>query len=189
LKEEYSKTLGRTVGLYWVNSLQAVKDFIDERIREGIKSDDPVYDSTYNAARLFLVRLGKRVLNKRIHFHLFRHSSATYYANKLNRQELCYRYGWRFSSRMPDTYISRSGMMEKQVEEKFSRTELAELQSKLLLQEQQNKIMAEKIVSNETKTGEIAQKLNLLLEVFKNNMNAVKMVTKNDKEILKQIFR
>jgi integrase len=105
-KEEYSKTKGRTISLYWKNSLNAIKDFLDERIEEGIKSNEPVFNKSYDSIRMFLSRLGKKILNKDIYPHLFRHSSATYYATKLNRQELCYRYGWTFSSDMPDIYIS-----------------------------------------------------------------------------------
>jgi len=84
-------------------------------------------------------------LEETIHFHLFRHSSATYYATKLNRQELCYRYGWKFSSDMPDVYISRAGMQNKELDEKFSSTELEELQTKLEKQEQQRMIEVEEM--------------------------------------------
>ena len=79
-------------------------------------------------------------------------------------------------------------MMEKQVEEKFSRTEIAELNGRLSMQEQQNKILTEKIVHNETKTKEIAKRLSLLLDIFKANPNAIKLIVKNDKEKLKQVF-
>jgi hypothetical protein len=91
------------------------------------------------------MRLGRKVLNKSIHFHLFRHSSATYYATKLNRQELCYRYGWKFSSDMPDTYISRAGMESKELDEKFQATEIEELQKKFERQEQQRLIEIEQM--------------------------------------------
>jgi site-specific recombinase XerD len=128
LKEEYSKTKGRTISLYWKYSLNAVRDYLEERQEQGIKSNEAVYNKTYDAVRMFLFRLGKKVLNKEIYPHLFRHSSATYYASKINRQELCYRYGWAFSSNMPDVYISRAGMENKQLDEKFNATELEELQ-------------------------------------------------------------
>jgi integrase len=144
LKEEYSKTKGRVASLYWKNSLDAVRDFYEERKKEGIRTDEPLFKDTYDAARFFLMRLGKKVLKRSIHFHLFRHSSATYYANKLNRQELCYRYGWAFSSRMPDVYISRAGMENKELDEKFTQTELGELKTKLERQEQENKLMKER---------------------------------------------
>jgi len=130
IKEEYSKTEGRTISLYWKYSLEAVRDYLEEREKEGIKSDEPVFKDSYDNARQFLYRLGKKVLGKRVHYHLFRHSSATFYATKLNRQQLCYRYGWKFSSNMPDVYISRSGMESKELDEKFKATELEELRRK-----------------------------------------------------------
>jgi integrase len=145
LKEEYSKTLGRTISLYWKYSTEAVQDYVRQRIQEGIKPGEPVFDLTYPAARKFLQRLGWRVLQRRIHFHLFRHSSATFYANRLNRQELCYRYGWKFSSNMPDVYISRAGMETKQLDEKFTQTELGSVKAEMLQLEQTAKIKDERI--------------------------------------------
>jgi integrase/recombinase XerD len=130
LKEEYSKTKGRVISLYWKYSLEAVREYLQERMRDGIRSTDVIFANKYDNMRQFLIRLGKKVLNKSIHYHLFRHSSATYYATRLNRQELCYRYGWAFSSDMPDIYISRSGMENKQLDEKFKATELEDLQRK-----------------------------------------------------------
>lgn len=131
LKEEYSKTSGRTISLYWKHCLEAVRDFVEERNREGIKSNEQIFIKTYDNTRQFLNRLGKNVLGKSIHFHLFRHSSATYYASKMNRQQLCYRYGWKFSSDMPDVYISRAGMDSKELDEKFNSTDLEEVRVKL----------------------------------------------------------
>lgn len=131
LKEEYSKTKGRTISLYWTYSLEAVRDFVREREAEGMKSNDQVYLNSYPSSRKFLQRLGKKIIGKSIHYHLFRHSSATFYATRLNRQQLCYRYGWKFSSDMPDIYISRSGMEGKEIDEKFSATELESMQKKL----------------------------------------------------------
>jgi hypothetical protein len=90
------------------------------------------------------MRLGKKVLKKSVHFHLFRHSSATYYATKLNRQELCYRYGWKFSSNMPDVYISRAGMENNELDKKFEATEMENLQKKLEKQEQERLIEIER---------------------------------------------
>jgi len=145
LKEEYSKTSGRVISLYWKYTLEAVRDYMKEREYSGIKSNDPIFEGTYDSARFFLMRLGKRVLNKSIHFHLFRHSSATYYASKLNRQEVCYRYGWKFSSNMPDIYISRAGMESKDLDEKFQATEIEALQKKLEMQEQERLIEIEQM--------------------------------------------
>jgi len=147
LKSEYSKTEGRTISLYWINSLESIRDYLKEREQEGIKSDEAVFKNSYDNSRQFLIRLGKKVLNKSIHYHLFRNSSATFYASKLNRQQLCYRYGWKFSSTMPDVYISRAGMENKQLDEKFESTELEDVKRKLEKNEQEYKIRNEEILT------------------------------------------
>jgi integrase len=151
LKQEYSKTLGRTVSLYWQESLEALKDYLDERLIEGIKPQAPIFKNTYGSLRMFLKRLGKRTLKKAVHPHLLRHSSATYYASTLNRQEVCYRYGWRFSSNMPDIYISRAGMMGKDLDNTFAQTEMSELRDQQATLEVESTIKTDRIVELEKK--------------------------------------
>ena len=138
LKEEYSKTAGRTIGLYWQYSTEAIKEYLSEH---HFKSSEPVYTSRYDDVRFYLKRLGQRVLKRRVYAHLFRHSSSTYYASKLNRQQLCYRYGWAFSSRMPDVYISRAGMVEEKINEQFKNEEISALRERLDKYEQLLKIV------------------------------------------------
>jgi hypothetical protein len=157
-KQEYSKTLGRTVPLFWKFSPEAVKEYLAERIAEGIRPTDPVCRSNYAANKKLLQRLGLRILKRPIHYHLFRHSSATWYATKLNRQELCTRYGWRFSSNMPDVYISRAGMETKDLEEKFTQTELSALKVELADLKQMHKIREERL-----------QKLECAMDIFRKN--------------------
>jgi len=162
LKSEYSKTEGRVISLYWENSIEAVSDYLNERAKEGIKSNDAVFNLTYDAGRFLLKRMGKRVLDKNLHFHLFRHSSATYYASRLNRQELCYRYGWKFSSDMPDVYISRAGMNSKDLDEKFTNTELGELKSKLAKEEIERKKAQDDIKKLNERLDKISKGLELI---------------------------
>lgn len=145
LKEEYSKTKGRTITLFWRYSLEAVKDYLNQRIEEGIKPKDQVFQVKYDTARRFLYDIGKKVLNKPLHYHLFRHSSATYYADKMNRQQLCIRYGWAFSSKMPDVYIARAGVEEKDLENKFSGTELTRMKNELEMEKQKSSMELEEI--------------------------------------------
>lgn len=126
LKEEYSKTNGRNIGCYWKYSTEAIRDYVNEL--ENTNSQAQVYPKTYDAVRLFLTRLGKRVLGKRLHFHIFRKSSASYYAHKLmGRQQLCYRYGWMYSSDVVDVYINRE-QGEKDVKENMVKTSQGELE-------------------------------------------------------------
>jgi site-specific recombinase XerD len=166
LKTEYSKTHGRTVPLYWKHSLEAVQDYLQERVEAGAKANDPVFVGSYDANKKFLQRLGERVLKRSLHYHLFRHSSATYYATKLNRQELCYRYGWKFSSNMPDVYISRAGMQTTAADEKFQQTELGTLRDELSKVEQAAKIKDERIAALEAQQASMNDRLALLAHVL-----------------------
>lgn len=145
LKQEYSKTLGRTIALYWKSSLEAVREYLAERIATGVKPSDPVFEGSYDSTKKFLQRFGARVLQRPIHYHLFRHSSATHYATKLNRQELCYRYGWKFSSNMPDIYISRAGMESKQLDAAFMNTELSTLRTDMAKVHEESRIKDERL--------------------------------------------
>jgi len=162
LKEEYSKTKGRTISLFWRHSLSAVQDYLQERIAKGMSSKDPVFLESYDSMRMFLNRLGGKVLKRPVHPHLFRHSSATYYASKLNRQELCYRYGWKFSSEMPDVYISRAGMENRELDEKFTNTELGQLKDELAKKDQADKIKDERI-----------KELESAIEVLEKNVHTI----------------
>jgi len=153
-KQEYSKTKGRVVGCYWKNSNKAISEYLATLLDRKPKSQ--VLTKTYDALRLFVSRLGKKVLKKRVYFHKFRKSSATHYASKLNRQQLCVRYGWKFSSDCPDIYISRAGMQEDEIKDVFVNTSLQvlekqnqELETKYALlkdQQQKNQIVETKIM-------------------------------------------
>lgn len=126
VREEYSKTEGRNIGLYWKNTTEALNKYLSE-IKDKSR-DNQLINRTYDSLRFFISRLGKQVLKRRVHLHLFRKTSATYYASKLNRQQLCVRFGWKFSSDMPDVYIKRAGVEEEQIKEKMIHTDLEKLQ-------------------------------------------------------------
>ncbi len=69
---------------------------------------DKVVD--YAGIRVMLKRAGKKAgIEKRIYPHLFRHSRASYYANKLTEQQLKSLFGWAGDSRMASTYVHLSG--------------------------------------------------------------------------------
>jgi len=72
--------------------------------------------------------LAERVLKKRITLHMLRHSSATYWAPKMNLCQLCAKYGWAFSSNMPDRYIERKGITFDKIAEKGDTDQVAKLQ-------------------------------------------------------------
>ncbi len=64
----------------------------------------------YAAIRKRLQEIGKDAgINKRIYPHLFRHSRATFYANRLTEQQLKAFFGWTGDSKMASTYVHLSG--------------------------------------------------------------------------------
>ena len=175
LKQEYSKTLERTIGLFWKCSLEAVRQYLDQRIAEGIKPTEPVFKGNYAATRKLLARLGSRVLRRPVHYHLFRHSSATWYATQLNRQELCRRYGWKFSSHMPDVYISRSGMEDKALEEKFAQTELSTLKDDLAKIHQADRINNDRIRQLQESVQILQHNLGVVFRVLNLDLTSVEV--------------
>lgn len=81
--------------------------------------------------------IGKEAgIQKRIYPHLFRHSRASYYANKLTEQQLKQFFGWSGSSKMASTYVHLSGrdidgaILEANGEELPAKKERSELKSK-----------------------------------------------------------
>jgi site-specific recombinase XerD len=169
LRQEYSKTLERTIGLFWQYSTEAVRKYVTQRLAAGARTTDPVFKGDYTATRKFLQRLGQDVLKRPVHYHLFRHSSSTYYATKLNRQELCRRYGWKFSSNMPDVYISRSGMEEKELGEKFTQTELGNLKSDFLKLEQADRLKGARIQELESAVQMLKVDLDTVTAILRQN--------------------
>ena len=59
--------------------------------------------------------------------HLLRHTSATYWSNKLPYFKFCKRFGWTMTSKMPQRYIDREGVDEMEVAEIFHRSEQTKL--------------------------------------------------------------
>ncbi len=167
-KEEYSKTEGRKIGSYWKDSTELTSKYLASCENKEPKAQ--IFPKQYDAVRMFLSRLGKKILHKKVNPHLFRKSSATYYADKLNRQELCLRYGWKFSSSMPDIYISRAGLDEGAIKERIIKTDLSEIQ-------QENK---------ELKTKQVLMNENL--EKIKESMESMQESIKEWKKNPKQYY-
>ena len=74
------------------------------------QNSDKSLSLDYDAVRMMLKRVGSLAkIEKRIYPHLFRHSRASNYANKLTEQQLKAFFGWAGDSRMVKTYVHLSG--------------------------------------------------------------------------------
>ena len=63
---------------------------------------------------------------------MLRHSSATYWAPKMNRYQFCAKYGWAFSSDMPDRYIKRKGIIFDEIAEKGDQDQMHQMKKENL---------------------------------------------------------
>lgn len=111
IREETSKTVGRTISLPL--STKEINDWIVQCKKVGdYGKNKKIFDMQYNAFRMFIERVTGKILEKRMPPKIFRKSSATFYASKLNYSQLCIRFGWRFGSDIPNVYIKRSGVSQ-----------------------------------------------------------------------------
>lgn len=107
-----SKTKPRTISLPL--STKEINEYFDYlKASDEYSPERPLVTLRYDAVRMLIGRLSKRVLNKAMSPHDFRHASATYYARKLSYFPFCYRYGWTFNSSQPRRYIDRNGLQER----------------------------------------------------------------------------
>ncbi len=172
LRDEFSKTDGRTIGLYWdlTESNKHLKKFLSDK---SVKRDELLFPFKYTKVTSLLKRIRIK-LKLEIPTKLLRNTSATHYSTILNRQQLCMRYGWKFSSRMPDTYIRRSGIDERDVMNKFK-------QKDKIVELEQNKKQEQEI-----------SKLHLKLKFFEDTqINKIKEIGKITEELkrLKDILK
>jgi len=175
IRVRISKTKPRTISLQL--STKEIDNHIEElKENKQFKSENPLISMTYDAVRVMLKRLGKKVLNKRVTPHLLRHTSATYYANKLSYFQLCYRYGWTMSSKQPNRYIDREGIKEQETAKIIRNDELGNVQEK-------NKKLEEDIIRlKEQISGmpEMFEKLNQTDNIIKER------VKKEIKDLIKE---
>jgi len=133
----------------------------------SMKEEEFLFPLDYDYLRKILYRKGKTI-GKRVYPHLFRHSSATYYCNKLNQYQLCYRYGWTMSSEQPQRYIDREGIEEEKTVKLVTSDEIGKFR-------EENEKLKEELVMLKQQMGDsflnrldlIEQKLDLKPEVLK----------------------
>lgn len=134
-----SKTKPRTISLPL-----STKEINDYRESLGkIKPDDYFFPIGYSSVKSYLMKHGNRVLGKHVNPHLLRHVSCTFFANKLNHYQMCKRYGWSFNSPMPQKYIDRNGIGERETAKIIRSDEVGDLKLKLSKQEIDNTIYKE----------------------------------------------
>jgi len=160
IRLEYSKTKPRTISVPL--STRHINNWL--QIHPG--KDNPqaqLFPMNYGNLRMLIRRIGFRVLDKRVTPHMLRHSSATFYANKLkNPYKLCYRYGWTMASKEVNRYLDREGILEEETPSMVKTDELISINKKNRDLEEELSIVKESNAELTVKFNEFKEELDTI---------------------------
>jgi len=118
---------------YLAAYLNTAKDMKpDEMIWKAIGSWSNINVRVYEGAIRKVLRIAaeRAGIEKRIYPHLFRHSRASFYANRLTEQQLKAYFGWTGDSKMATVYVHLSGRDIDNALSKANGVEFEEVQEK-----------------------------------------------------------
>lgn len=124
----YSKTKPRTV------SLPLSSELLARWLEQHPDKNNPCAQ-LWQTSRIMLFKAvnlaGKRAHKKHITVHMLRHTSATFWAPKLDRTTFCKRFGWSYASTSPDRYIDFAKVAENKVVDIIQSEKYFELKKQL----------------------------------------------------------
>lgn len=156
----YSKTFSRTI------PLPLSTKYLSQWAAEHPEKSNPeaqIFPISYNMLRKKVTSLARTTLKKRVNIHMLRHSSATYWAAKMNKYQLCAKYGWSFSSDMPDRYVKRKGIIFDEIAEKGDVDQASRL-------EKENRVLKEKMENIEQEYQKVRKALEFIMPVVMEKM-------------------
>ena len=159
-----SKTDPRTIPLPLCTKQLAV--WLEEHPDKN-NPEAQLFPYCYTGLKERIRKLALIVLKTRVTPHILRHSSATYWASKMNRYVFCAKYGWDFSSKMPDRYIKRKGIIFDHIAEQGD----TEQKSKL---EHENQALRDKLNDFQEQYDRLSQDLDLILPIIADDMDGFK---------------
>jgi len=162
----HSKTRPRTVSLPYSSEL------LGRWLEIHPKKDDP-NAQLWQTSRVMLYKTvklyAKKALNQNVTVHMLRHTSATFYAPKLDRVAFCKRFGWSYNSPSPDRYIDFAKVNENKVVEMVKGEKIQDLKKEL----------DEFKIRNQALTDQMSIMQKEMEEQVKRNMESYKQEMKN----------
>lgn len=142
IKCNRSKTFTRKVDIPLFT--RQISEFINSTYFQNLKSDEPIWSSSYNSLWKVCGEVSERVLHKHLSPHCLRHSSATYYATVYCGDIflMMQRFGW-VKPAQAMVYVRMSGIQQKQSVKKIYDNEVGKLRSEMVEMQDKNKAMAE----------------------------------------------
>lgn len=162
----YSKTFERLVSLPIASNL--LRKWLDEH-----PDKNNPQSLLFPVRKPFVANLIKRIANKELNrhvtCHMLRHTSATYYASRLDRANFCNRFGWSFSSKMPDRYIDKAKINQKKVIKAIKEDEITEVKKDNRELKEKVMILSERLSFLEKLEEERKQYDDLMNKLFNNS--------------------
>lgn len=125
IRTENSKTRGRIINI--PHAIDLLIQWLRLHPNKDNK-DSYLFTMTYSHLLHTVRQTAEKTLQRRIKPHDLRHSSATYYANVLTEQQLCYRYGWIIGSKVMRRYVNREQLEgEEMVQKQYTETNYSKL--------------------------------------------------------------
>ena len=125
---KHSKTKPRTVALPYSSKL------LDRWIEKHPYKNNPKAHLWQTSRRMLYKTMklySKKALGISYTVHQVRHTSATFYAPKMDRVSFCKKYGWSYSSSIPDKYIDFSKVEQNKIIDVVKADENAKLKEEL----------------------------------------------------------
>ncbi len=178
VRTQFSKTKGRDVSMFWSNSYEIIRSWLTSK-KESMGPEDPFFDMSYRQCQNILHELGKKVSLK-LHAHLFRHSSATHYANKgLNEFQLNKRFGWGTGSDMGRRYVDSSKLDEKPQIKEYEENKLGDITNQLRKQQEDSRMTNEEVEWLKKDREEFNKKFEIVVKQLKEYEEANKIHMQN----------
>ena len=87
----------------------------------------------------------------------------------MNRQQLCIRYGWTFSSDMPDVYISRAGVENAELDRQFANSDMQSVHNALSDAQQHDKMQRARIEQLENTLVKLQERFDEIVDALKSD--------------------
>lgn len=153
IRHENSKTRGRMITLYGPDCCKIVKQYKEKRMLDGISDEEPVFEKSHNAMKLWLRRIGTKH-DIALHPHLFRSTCATWLVDKgilKGYTDLIEFFGWSYGSTIPNTYLNRSRITMSHIDDKVKQTRYEELRREIEIQKEINRVQRIRSEENSNK--------------------------------------
>ncbi len=131
IKCNVSKTYVRKIPIpLFTEDIQA---FYNSTYFKELSEEKLIFSKGYATVRKIIDERSQKILQRRITPHLFRHSSATFYARELDGDtlKLAHRYGWSLSADELKTYVRMSGSYERASAKKVYENETGKLKERI----------------------------------------------------------